>query len=105
MLNELNDINGEKIERIHIVGGGSQNRLLNQLCADVTGCEVFVGPAEVTSLGNLLLQFVTNGDIASIEEGRQIIRDSFKLKRYDPEPLPGLNEAYERFLSLRRNDL
>ncbi|MCP4749984.1 MAG: rhamnulokinase, partial [Proteobacteria bacterium] len=104
VLNELNDINGEKIDRIHIVGGGSRNRLLNQLCADVTGCEVFAGPTEVTSLGNLLLQFVANGDIASIQEGRRIIRESFEIERYEPKTVPGLDERYERFLSLRQNE-
>ncbi len=102
VLKELNDINGAKIDRIHIVGGGSRNQLLNQLCADVTGCEVFAGPTEVASLGNLLLQFVANGDISSLQDGRQIIRKSFEIKRYEPKTVPGLDAIYERFLSLRQ---
>ena len=102
VLNKLNDISQQKIDCIHIVGGGSQNQLLNQLCADVTGCEVKAGPAEVTSLGNILMQCISRGEIASIAEGRQIIQQSFDIKKHHPNAIPDLDGIYEQFSSLKQ---
>lgn len=80
----LEKATGESIERIHIVGGGSQNALLNQLAADATGCEIIAGPVEATSLGNILVQMVTAGELSSLIEGRKLIQRSFPTQTYSP---------------------
>jgi rhamnulokinase len=102
-LGKLEDITGQKIEYLHIVGGGSQNRLLNQLCADVTGCKVIAGPTEVTSMGNILVQWLSRGKISSITEGRKIVQESFNIQTYLPQTVPDFGRIYERFLSLKPN--
>ncbi len=75
---------GTPVHRIHIVGGGSQNALLNQLAADATGCEIIAGPVEATSLGNILVQMIAVGDLASLKEGRELIKRSFPTQTYTP---------------------
>jgi rhamnulokinase len=70
----------QKIEQIHIVGGGCQNNLLNQLIADSLGVKVVAGPVEATALGNILIQAIAKGDISSLQKGRQIILQSIELK-------------------------
>ena len=69
---------------IHIVGGGSRNRLLNQLAADVTGRRVVAGPAEATAAGNALTQALGTGNIGSLEELRAIVRQSFEVEEFVP---------------------
>jgi rhamnulokinase len=75
----------QKIEQIHIVGGGCQNNLLNQLIADSLGVEVVAGPVEATALGNILVQAIAKGDISSLHEGRQIIHQTVELKIFKPK--------------------
>lgn len=82
---ELEDITDDKIERIHIVGGGSQNELLNQLIANATGLEVFAGPVEATAIGNLVIQARAAGVLSgSLEDIRQMIAKNFEIKQYSP---------------------
>jgi rhamnulokinase len=82
----LERLTGKQIPVIHIVGGGSRNRLLNQLAADTTGRRVIAGPAEATAIGNALTQALGAGDIASIEELRAIVRHSFEVEEFTPAP-------------------
>ena len=84
---------GKKIHRIHIVGGGSQNKLLSQLTSDCCQVEVIAGPIEATALGNVLVQAISSGDIGSLAEGREIITNSFPTDRYTPTA--GMKEAWE----------
>jgi len=83
---------GQHIPVIHIVGGGSRNRLLNQLTADATGRRVLAGPAEATAIGNALTQALGAGDIGSFEELRALVRHSFEVEEFTPSgqtlPLP-----------------
>lgn len=103
VLAELREIQPQEINRIHIIGGGSKNRLLDQLCADFTGCEVLAGPVEATALGNLAVQFITMGEIGSLKEARKIIADSFGVERYSPVINIKIEENWKRFeLLLRR---
>lgn len=76
----LEKLAGKPIARIHIVGGGSKNALLNQLTANATGCTVVAGPVEATAIGNVLIQ-ATGGDLGEI---RKIVRASFPLRTYEP---------------------
>lgn len=80
----LTEITGARYRHIHVIGGGSQNRLLCQLTADASDCEVHAGPVEATALGNLLLQAVAAGSVSSIETGRALIRASAQLVSYRP---------------------
>ena len=61
VLRNLEQVSGKRIEQIRIIGGGSKNRLLNQLTADATGKRVFAGPAEATALGNIAIQILGDG--------------------------------------------
>jgi rhamnulokinase len=77
VLGTLEVIAGRRIEVVHIVGGGSRNRLLNQFTADACNRTVVAGPVETTAIGNVLWQATASGEIASLSEARQIVRESF----------------------------
>jgi rhamnulokinase len=84
-LTELEDAAQVKIREIDIVGGGSSNDLLNQLTADATGLTVIAGPVEATVMGNLIIQMMSAGWIASLEEGRSLISKSVERKVFLPK--------------------
>ncbi len=104
VMNQLEDITGRSIPRIHIIGGGSQNKLLNQLCADYTKRQVYAGPVEATALGNVAMQLITLGYISDIAKAREIIAGSFTVEEYAPRQAQGLDEAYDRFKKLVAKD-
>jgi rhamnulokinase len=82
---ELESITGNPIQRIHIVGGGSQNQLLNQLIANATELEVFAGPVEATAIGNLVIQARAAGVLkGALEDLRGLIAKNFKIEKYSP---------------------
>ncbi len=78
-LKALEEVTGERYKTLNIIGGGSQNKLLNALTAKYTGKKIIAGPAEGTAIGNLMMQMVGAGDIKDVAEGRQIIRNSFDI--------------------------
>ena len=80
----LQELVGHSIEVIHVVGGGSQNDLLNQFTADACGIPVLAGPVEATVLGNVLVQARAAGEIGSLADLRQIVRSSSALRRFNP---------------------
>ena len=84
MLHELRVLTGISFTRLHVVGGGAQNALLNQLTADACGIPVIAGPVEATALGNLLMQLVACGALGSVAEGRALVRASFPTEEYQP---------------------
>ncbi|HEY7307239.1 MAG TPA: rhamnulokinase family protein [Bryobacteraceae bacterium] len=84
VLEALENLTGRQIEVIHIVGGGSRNRLLNQLTADVTGRRVVAGPAEATAIGNALVQSLGAGDIETLDELRSVVKQSFAFEEHRP---------------------
>ncbi|KYH28447.1 MULTISPECIES: rhamnulokinase [Clostridium] len=98
---EIKKISSKPINKIHIIGGGVQNKFLNQLCANFTNCEVYAGPVEATALGNLAMQFITLGEISSLKEARRIISESFNIKKYIPIYSSDIEENWERFKSLQ----
>ncbi|PSL36273.1 L-rhamnulokinase [Planomicrobium soli] len=81
-ISEIEDIFEKEFHSISVIGGGSQNELLNQLIADATKKEVFAGPVEATAIGNLVVQFIAHGAIKDIKEARHIISQSFEVKKY-----------------------
>lgn len=83
-VNQIEEIFEKKFARINVIGGGSQNEMLNQLIADGTGKEVYAGPVEATAIGNIAAQLMALGEIQDIQEARCIIKDSFEVKKYIP---------------------
>jgi rhamnulokinase len=85
VLDLLEKLTGRQINVIHIVGGGSRNRLLNQFAADFTDRRVIAGPAEATAAGNALVQALGAGDVSSLGELREIVRRSFEVEEFTPK--------------------
>ena len=81
VIRDLESLIGHPIARIRVIGGGSQNALLNQLTADATGLPVVAGPVEATALGNVAVQMLATGAAASLAEARAIIDRSFPTDR------------------------
>ncbi len=98
VLARLEDLLGTRLDPIHIIGGGTQNRLLNQLTADATGRRVVSGPVEATAAGNILMQAITLGEIPSLAEARELVQRSFETSDYLPQPSAGWDQAYTRLL-------
>jgi rhamnulokinase len=99
VLASLEELTGESIEVIHIVGGGSQNEVLSQFAADVCQRSVVTGPVEATALGNLLTQVRASGELSSLAEMREVVRASSAVHRYEPAAWEGVAD---RFASLRK---
>ena len=97
VLETIEGIVDSRMDTLHIVGGGGQNVLLNQFTANAVGRPVVVGPVEATAAGNVLMQMAASGEIASLVEGREIIRRSFELATYVPEEGDVWEEACGRF--------
>jgi rhamnulokinase len=100
VLERLEEMLGRRLEVIHIVGGGSQNLLLNQLAADACNRVVLSGPVEATAIGNVLVQAIGLGLIGSLAEARQVVSRSFQLQRFEPENSERWNDPYARFVQL-----
>ena len=98
VLGWLEELTGERITELRIIGGGSRNRLLNQLTADATGRTVLAGPVEATALGNVAMQALATGAVASLADARAIIERSFPAERFDPIAPERWDAPYRRFL-------
>lgn len=72
------------LERLHIIGGGSQNALLNQLTADALGIPVWAGPVEATAMGNILVQAMAAGEVADVAELRDVVHRSITPRIFEP---------------------
>jgi rhamnulokinase len=96
----LEELVGGRIETVHIVGGGTQNKLLCQLTADACGRRALAGPVEATAIGNVLAQLMATGAIGSMAEARQVAARWFPLAVYTPTGGAAWDEAYGRFLKL-----
>lgn len=81
-IDQIEEIYEKDFKTINVIGGGSQNEMLNQLIADTTKKEVLAGPVEATAIGNVASQFITRGEINGLNEARNIIKHSFEMKRY-----------------------
>lgn len=81
---ELQEIAGRELTALHIVGGGSRNRFMNQLTADAIGKPVIAGPTEAACTGNILVQMMADGQIHRLEEGWDIVDASFESERFEP---------------------
>jgi rhamnulokinase len=97
VLDSLQTLTGVALTEVQIVGGGSRNRLLNQFTADATGRTVYAGPVEATALGNIAMQMVATGTVASLAEARRVVERSFPVDRFEPRETDRWNEHYQRF--------
>jgi rhamnulokinase len=91
---------GKKIERLHIVGGGSKDATLNQFTADAVKIPVLAGPTECAALGNILVQAIALGHLESHEAAREVVRNSFALQTFNPQDTAQWDAAAARFEKL-----
>ena len=99
-LGQIKSASDKTIDKIHIIGGGANNHFLNQLTADATGLAVVAGPTEATATGNILMQAKALGVISSLDEIRQLVRNSFETIDFNPNPELNWDEAYQKFRNL-----
>ena len=83
-IDEISAVTGRTITLIHILGGGSQNDLLNQLTANICGVTVKTGPVEATLYGNIAIQAISAGAVADLKAARTLIGNSFTSKVFQP---------------------
>jgi len=100
VLGWIEELVGRRIETIHIVGGGAQNQPLCQMTADACRRRVVAGPIEATAIGNIMMQAVAAGAVASIAEAREVIRNSFPVVEYLPQDCDSWDGAYQRFMTI-----
>jgi rhamnulokinase len=102
VLGWLEELTANRIEVVHIVGGGCQSAILNQFTADACQRPVIAGPVEATALGNLLVQVRASGELASLAQMREVIRNSSEVKTFVPGPAAPWNAAGEKLNSTLR---
>jgi rhamnulokinase len=100
-LRSLESLTGRRLDRLHVVGGGSRNDLLNRFTADACEVEVVAGPVEATALGNLLVQAIAAGEIGGLAEGRRVVAESFSLRTFRPADPGPWSAAAERWEALK----
>ena len=96
-LEQLETLIGTKFEEVRVIGGGSQNTMLNQFTADATGKRVVAGPSEATALGNIVMQMVGRGVVDSIAGAREIVSRSFPPATFLPQPKANWDAVYDDF--------
>jgi len=99
VMEAIEDVTGKMIEVLHIVGGGGQNELLCRFTANALGKKVITGPIEATASGNILMQAKAAGQIKTLIKAREIIRNSFELKEYEPQDSALWKKQYEKMKS------
>jgi rhamnulokinase len=106
VLEQLCGLYDSEINRIHIIGGGSRNDLLNRFTAEAAGLPVIAGPMEATATGNLLMQAFALGQIGNLDELREIVTLSFETNKYDVSDSRNAWEtAYERYREIIKRGL
>ncbi len=90
-------LSGRTVEKLHIIGGGTQNKLLCQMTADALGRVVVAGPVEATALGNAIIQLIALGELGSVAQAREALSRTIKTEVYEPKNVAAWDEAYVRF--------
>jgi sugar (pentulose or hexulose) kinase len=99
-LERLESITQTAINKLHILGGGAKNDLLNQFSANAINRAVISGPAEATAIGNIMAQAIALGEVAGTTDAREVIRSSFPLREYVPRDAEQWDEAYHRYTDI-----
>lgn len=97
VIEELEILTGVKLRRIFLLGGGAQDQVACQFTANATGRPVTAGLPQGTAVGNILAQMLASGEISSVEQGRQLVRDSFTLQEYQPQDQPAWEQRYRDY--------
>ena len=106
VLEEIEQVTGMPIEVVHVIGGGARNEFLCRLTANIARRPVFAGPIEAAALGNILVQLHASGELGSLAEMRELVRDSTEVRAYEPDADDAPWEAlYDRFLHVVRPGL
>jgi rhamnulokinase len=99
---QIEKLTGKEYPVIHIIGGGTQNKLLNQFAANATGKSVVAGPVEATAIGNILIQAIAMGEISSLVEGKAMLKNSFDVESYTPKENAAWDEAYAKYKRIKK---
>lgn len=97
-IESLEAVLGKGLNVIHMVGGGIKDEMVSQFTANATGRTVIAGPIEATSAGNAIMQLKALGEISSLTQARQVIKNSFPVKVYTPTDEDKWNLAYQDYL-------
>ena len=98
----IESLTKKSYDAIQIVGGGTNNKLMNSFTANATGKKVIAGPAEATATGNIIMQMIYGGDIADVKEGSKIVTASETLSVYEPENKELWDKKYEKYLRVTK---
>lgn len=93
----IKDCTGKDYDRIHVMGGGTKDKLLLSMTAQSCNVDVYGGPIEATALGNIAVQLMSSGAISDIKQARKIIADGENLKLYTPDNRDEWENAYSTF--------
>lgn len=97
VLDSMAAVSGQPINRLHVIGGGSRNNLLNQMTADAIKRPVVAGPAEATALGNAIVQLIALGQIANVRQAREMLSRTAETHTFEPRDPAAWDAAYERY--------
>ena len=97
VLDDLIAVSGQDIQQLHIIGGGSQNRVLNQMTANAIGRPVYAGPVEATALGNGIVQLITLGELNSLTDARHMLSQTIGVTAYEPQNTETWQAHYDRY--------
>ena len=100
VLEQLIAVSGQTVDRLHIIGGGSRNALLNQMTANAIGRPVIAGPAEATAIGNAIVQLIAVGELSSVAGARALLSESDELRTFEPQNTTAWDDNYGRFCAL-----
>jgi sugar (pentulose or hexulose) kinase len=104
-LEKLEKVTGLKFPCVHIIGGGAKSALLNRFAASAMRRPILAGPYEAAAIGNLCTQCISAGEMSGLGEARRVVRSSFDIHTFLPEEDLSWDDAYERFLLIKNNDL
>lgn len=100
VLEQLIAVSGQRVDQLHIIGGGSKNALLNQMTANATGRPVIAGPAEATAIGNAIVQLISIGKLRDVAQARVMLSESMDTVYYEPQNTSAWDGNYTRFCAL-----
>ena len=103
-LDAIRAVSPNKIEKIHIIGGGANNELLCQYTSNATNLPVYAGPTEATAIGNIMMQAKALGAVSSLADIRSMIFDSFETKIFYPQNHENWDTPYQRFKTIASNN-